>query len=85
MTEYRPISLSNVAYKLISNVLANRLKAILPHLITENQSVFLSERLITNNVLVAFKLMHFLECKKDGKYGCMVVKLDMNKAYDRVE
>ena len=67
MTEYRPISLSNVAYKLISKVLANRLKAILPHIITENQSAFLSKRLTMDNVLVAFELMHYLEHKKDGK------------------
>ena len=84
MTEYRPISLTNMEYKIISKVLANRLKAILPHLITENQSAFF-ERLITDNVLVAFEFMHYLEHKRDGKDFYMIVKLDMSKAYDRVE
>ena len=85
ITEFRLISLSNVIYKLISKVLANRLKSILPQIITENQSAFLSERLITNNVLAAFELMHFLEHKKEGKDCFMAVKLDISKAYDRVE
>ena len=74
-----------MVYKIISKVLANRLKAILPHLITENKSVFLFVRLITYNVLLAFEPMHYLEHKRDGKDCFMAVKVDMSKAYDRVE
>ena len=85
MTNFRAISLSNVIYKLISKVLANRIKTILPQIITKNQRAFLSEQLITDNVLVALELMHYLDHKREGKECFMVVKLNMSKAYDRVE
>ena len=65
--EYLPISLSNVIYKLASKVLTNRLKSLIPTLITENQSAFLSKRLITDNVLVAFEVMNTISQKKIGK------------------
>ena len=85
MTEFRPISLCNLAYKLISKTLANRLKAILPTVITENQSVFISDRLIIDNFLVAFELMHYLNHKTEGKDCFMSVKLNISKAFNRVE
>ena len=84
MTEFRPISLCNMAYKFISKTPANRLKAILPTVITENQSAFTSDRLIIKNVLVAFELMHYLNHKIDEKDCFMSVKLDMSKAFDRL-
>ena len=85
MSEFRPISLCNVAYKLIAKVLVNRLKAILPCIILENQSTFLFERLIIDNVLIAFEIMHYLNNKRDGKDNFMSIKLDMSKAFNRVE
>lgn len=85
MIEFRPISLCNVVYKLISKVLANRLKVILPHVITKNQSAFTFDRLITDNVLVAFELMHYLNHKIERKESFMSIKLDMSKAFDRVK
>ena len=80
--QFRPINLCNVLYKIYSKVLANRLKQILPSIITEHQSAFIQERLILDNILVAFETLHNMKKYKGASYRYMALKLDMSKAYD---
>jgi len=72
-------------YKLISKVLANRLNLILPAIISCSRSAFIPDRLISENIIVAFETMHTMQTRMWSKVGYMGVKLDMSKAYDRME
>jgi hypothetical protein len=85
VTELWPISLCNVVYKVVSKVLSSRLCDVLPDIITLNQSSFVSGWLVSDNILIAYEITHHLMNKREGDVGHAAIKLDMSKAYDRVE
>ncbi|XP_031098230.1 uncharacterized protein LOC116002268 [Ipomoea triloba] len=85
MANLRLIALCNVTYKIVTKAIANRLKPIMNHMISENQSAFVLGRLITDNIMVAFEMQHFLKWKTQGMIGYAELKLDISKAYDIIE
>lgn len=70
ISQFRPISLCNVAYKIISKVLVLRLKCYLNLLISQNQNAFMPGRMIHDNIVVAHETFHFLKKKRKGRTRC---------------
>ena len=83
MKDYRSISCCNVLYKVISKLLANRLKSILPKFIAVNQSAFIKERLVMENVLLATELVK--NYHKESVSSRCAIKIDISKAFDSVQ
>jgi hypothetical protein len=69
VTNYRHISLCSVLYKIIAKVLANRLKRVIPGIISPQQSAFIPGWLIPNNVIVAYEALHTMHTRMKGKKG----------------
>ena len=67
VSEYRPISLCNIIYKIVSKVITNRLKGMLPLIISESQSAFQLDKAIPDNILVAFETLHHMKNQKKKK------------------
>ncbi|XP_021729774.1 uncharacterized protein LOC110696729 [Chenopodium quinoa] len=82
-TYFRPISLFNTVYKCVSKCLVNRLKPILSSLISENQHAFILGRYMEDNIILSHELMHLINLRKGSNFTA--VKIDMSKAYDRVD
>lgn len=82
MKDYIPISCCNILYKVISKILANRLKGIMPKLISANQSAFVKDRLLMENLLLATELVK--DYHKTEISGRCAMKIDISKAFNSV-
>lgn len=71
--------------KIVAKAIATRLKSCLHTIIDLEHSAFIQDRLITDNIMVAFECLHTMRRRTRRCKGLMTVKLDMNKAFDRVE
>ena len=80
---FRPISLCTVAYKTMTKIIANRLQYLLPNLIGPNKTSFVPGRHIVDNIVVVQEVVHSMS-RKTGKKGFMAIKVDLEKAYDRL-
>jgi len=76
-----PIALCNVVYKIISKIITNRLKPLLPSLISEEQTGYVEGRKILNNIIQAHEVVHSLKSKKQA---AMIIQLDLAKSYDKL-
>ena len=79
--KFRPIAFCNVVYKIISKVVSNRLKPILPTLVFGEQSSYVEGRQIFNNIIQAHEVVHSLTSNRKAR---MTMQLDLAKAYDKL-
>jgi hypothetical protein len=85
LKDFRPISLCNVIYKVVSKFLVNRMRPLLNDIVAPTHSAFVPGRLIIDNALIVFECLHALDQGRQSykKFGAL--KLDLTKAYDRVD
>lgn len=83
ITQFRPINLCNVNYKILTKILVQRIQPFVSKLIGEEQASFVPGRQITNNIVIVQEIVHSMHSQK-GKNCSMAIKVDLEKAYDRL-
>ncbi|XP_027337278.1 uncharacterized protein LOC113850972 [Abrus precatorius] len=83
LKQFKPIFLCNVSYKIITKLLANRIRGTLPHIISARQTSFIPGRQGIDNTIILQELLHSINTLKASS-RFMVIKIDLEKAYDRL-
>ena len=81
---YRPISLCNTVYKIVTKILVARIRPFLDKLVSPLQSAFVPGRRSVDIAIVVQEIIHIISNKK-GRVGYMAIKVDLKKAYDKIE
>lgn len=84
ITQYRPIGLCNMIYKIITKIIVHRIRPLVPKLINPTQNSFLKGRRTVDNAILVQEIMHFFR-KIQGRVGNTLIKIDLEKAFDRLE
>jgi hypothetical protein len=84
LSQFRPISLCNTVYKIVTKIIVNRIRPLLSNLVSPFQAAFIPGRRGVDNVIIAQELIHSLH-KKKGRKCQFILKVDLEKAYDRLE
>ena len=84
LKRFHPISLCNVSYKIVTKILANRLKRCMEKLVAPTQCSFVLGRHSSDNIIITQEVVHSMR-KKKGKKGKMDIQIDLEKAYDRLK
>ncbi|PKU87848.1 putative mitochondrial protein [Dendrobium catenatum] len=79
--DFRPIAHCNVIYKIVSKIIANRLKPIMPSIVKNTQSGFIKTRISTDNIILAQEILSYAA---KGKKNVFCAKFDIRKAFDTV-
>lgn len=84
LSHLQPIELCNVNYKILTKLIVQSIQPLMANLISEEQSSFISRRQIVDNIVIMQEAIHSMRTRT-RKVGMMAIKVDLEKAYDRLK